>query len=64
MFCIFYRTVCTEYAHSMQLQIESVNKNVVRFLKKFRFYIKIIGKFARYAVLGSNRSSIDKRIYN
>ncbi|EIG26388.1 hypothetical protein HMPREF1051_1883 [Neisseria sicca VK64] len=37
MFCIFYRTVCTEYAHSMQLQIESVNKNVVRFFKKVPF---------------------------
>lgn len=62
MFCIFYCTVCTEYACSMQLQIELVNKNVWCFLKKFRFYIKIIGKFDRYAVWQGNRSSIDKRI--
>lgn len=48
----------------MQLQIESVNKNVWCFLKKFLFYIKIIGKFDRYAVWQSNRSSIDKRIYH
>lgn len=34
----------------MQLQIESVNKMYGVFLKKFRFYIKIIGKFDRYAV--------------